>query len=204
MQVAPTAGSGRRRARCSKPAFSGSTSVAPRRSDAILEALRPGADGPASEDGTDGAIATMTTIVTTTGPPHQACGAAQAGGGMPRGGRAGHRTRQPDGCSERDRGAGLNRQTATKRRRQDKHFTSRASEVVIASEHDAKHDLIGLLHQLLDHLRGSPDQDIRSAIIVIAARNNPTAKDASPTTLKLQMYEGLLRNRARCSSPGYW
>src|SRR6058998_1053765 len=63
-----------------KASFSGNTSVAPRPSDAILEARRPCADGLASEDGEEGAVATMVTIVATTGPPHQDCGkrAAQA------------------------------------------------------------------------------------------------------------------------------
>jgi hypothetical protein len=46
----------------------------PRRSHAILEALRPCADGPAVEDGADGAGATMATIVATTGTPHQVHG----------------------------------------------------------------------------------------------------------------------------------
>lgn len=57
-------------------AFSGATQVAPRRSDAILEALRPCADGPA---GVDGAVATMATIVATSGPPHQVRGKASGG-----------------------------------------------------------------------------------------------------------------------------
>jgi hypothetical protein len=67
MHVAP-AWSGRRRGSCSERAFSGDTQVAPRRSDAILEALRPCTGGPA---GVDGAVATMTTIVATSGPSLQ-------------------------------------------------------------------------------------------------------------------------------------
>jgi len=70
------------RASCSKAAFSGDISVAPWRSDAILEALRPWAGGPASMDG---AVATMATIVATSGPllqVHGTCAAAQVVGGV--------------------------------------------------------------------------------------------------------------------------
>jgi hypothetical protein len=68
-----------RRASCSKTAVAGDTWVAPRPSDALLEALRPGAEAPASEDGLAGAVATMVTIVTTSGPPHQVRGERSGG-----------------------------------------------------------------------------------------------------------------------------
>jgi len=70
MQVA-AARSKQRRASYSQTSFSGATSVAPRPSDAILEALRSCAGGPAS---VDGAIATTAMIVATGGPPLQVQG----------------------------------------------------------------------------------------------------------------------------------
>jgi hypothetical protein len=80
MQVAAAVCSGRG-ASCSKTAFSGATRAAPWRSDAILEAPRPCADGPASEEGADGAVATMPTIVATKPRRTKLAASAQVVGG---------------------------------------------------------------------------------------------------------------------------
>jgi hypothetical protein len=78
MQVAP-AWTERRRSSRSNAAVSGDTPVACRRSDAILEALRPCAAGPASEDGAEEAGAPIAMIVATKHPPHQVRGERSGG-----------------------------------------------------------------------------------------------------------------------------